>query len=148
MFDKSGIKERLLDVEAKRLSDARNSYDRFALDSQVDATESRDHDEISRAVGGGELAQGVEGLLHSHNNALQAVAAIDFRPRSTVEQGAAVRISGAWYVIAIATQPFDHLGEDVMGISTQSPMFKAAKGLQTGDRFELNGRTWSVEAVV
>jgi transcription elongation GreA/GreB family factor len=50
-------------------------------------------------------------------------------------------------VVAVSTEPFDYEGATLMGISPDSPVYKAAEGMQVGDVFEVNGKTWSIDDI-
>ena len=44
---------------------------------------------------------------------------MDFAPKSKVEEGAAVKLGGRFFVIAVSTGVFVCDGNEAMGISTQ-----------------------------
>jgi transcription elongation GreA/GreB family factor len=64
-----------------------------------------------------------------------------------VTEGALVRLSGRYFVIAVSTSKFTCDGRDVMGISTSAPIFKAIEGARAGDTVEVNGRKLVIEDV-
>ena len=47
---------------------------------------------------------------------------MDFAPKSKVEEGAAVKLGGRFFVIAVSTA-FVCDGNEIMGISTQAPIY-------------------------
>jgi len=47
---------------------------------------------------------------------------VDYGPKSAVTQGALLRLSGRYFVIAVSTSKFTCDGREVMGISTMAPM--------------------------
>ena len=67
--------------------------------------------------------------------------------KSTVDEGAVVKLSGRYYVIAVSTSKFTCHGRELMGISTMAPIFDAIGGAQAGDTVQFNGRGLTVEEV-
>lgn len=147
MIDKTGIKERLLTLEATQLEASRHSYMSFLQSSTIDASEPCDEDQISQAEANAEIAEAFDTSFHSYAEAMRVVEGIDFGKKSVVEVGAAVQLSGHWFVVAVSTEPFEFQGTTFMGISRDSPVYQAAEGKQAGDQFDVKGRTWLVNEV-
>jgi len=78
---------------------------------------------------------------------LATLRGIDFGPKNEVGPGAAVRLDGRWFVVAVATNAFDCAGRTFMGISTQAPIYAAIAGAAAGDLVDFRGRQLSVESV-
>ena len=72
---------------------------------------------------------------------------IDFGPKSAVSEGAVVKLSGRYFVIAVSTSKFSCRGRELMGISTMAPIFKAIEGARAGDTVTFNGKNVTVEEV-
>jgi hypothetical protein len=66
---------------------------------------------------------------------------------TTVTEGALVRLSGRYFVIAVSTSKFICDGREVMGISTMAPIFEAIGGARAGETVEFNGRKLVIEDV-
>ena len=72
---------------------------------------------------------------------------IDFGPKSAVDEGAVVKLSGRYYVIAVSTDKFTCHGRELMGISTMAPIFEAIEGARAGETVQFRGRSLTVEEV-
>jgi hypothetical protein len=78
---------------------------------------------------------------------LDKLREVDFGPKSTVTEGALVRLSGRYFVIAVSTSKFTCDGREVMGISTMAPIFEAIEGARAGETVEFNGRKLVIKDV-
>ena len=56
-----------------------------------------------------------------HSDKIEKLAAMDFGPKSKVEEGSVVKLGGRLFVIAVSTGKFVCDGNEIMGISTQAP---------------------------
>jgi transcription elongation GreA/GreB family factor len=147
MTDKTLLKNTMLGLEAEKLAYSEQAYAAFLSGSARDYSEAADHGQISQESNDAELAQGFEGPIHTLEEAMVKLRAIDFSAKTEVEEGAAVRFGGNWFVIAVATAEFDCDGITYMGISKDAPIFKAMEGKSAGEKFEFNGRKMKIEAV-
>jgi len=60
-------------------------------------------------------------------------------PKSNVEEGAVVKLGERFFVIAVSTGKFVCDGNEIMGISTQAPIYAELEGKRTGDAISFNG---------
>ncbi|MFC3117592.1 hypothetical protein ACFOHS_01970 [Jhaorihella thermophila] len=65
-----------------------------------------------------------------------------------MQPGAAVILDGLNFVVAVSTEKFDVDGRAFMGISTQSPIYKAMEGLGAGDTFTHAGKEYEIQDVL
>jgi hypothetical protein len=72
---------------------------------------------------------------------------MDFGPKSKVEEGAAVKLGGRFFVIAVSTGVFVCDGNEAMGISTQAPIYAELEGKRVGDAISFNGTEFVIEEV-
>jgi hypothetical protein len=147
-MDKNIIKETMLSLEGAALQSNREKYFDYVASARLDRSEPIESDEQSQAEFASDLSEALDDALHAHTDKLDKLREIDFGPKSTVTEGALVRLSGRYFVIAISTSKFTCDGREVMGISTLSPIFKAIKGARAGETVELNGRKLVIEDVV
>lgn len=70
-----------------------------------------------------------------------------FGPKSNVEEGAVVKLGGRFFVIAVSTGKFMCGGNEIMGISTQAPIYAELEGKRAGEAISFNGRELVIEEV-
>jgi hypothetical protein len=63
------------------------------------------------------------------------------------EEGAVVKLGGRFFVIAVSTGKFMCDGNEIMGISTQGPIYAGLEGKRPGDAISFNGRELVIEEV-
>ncbi len=146
-MDKNALRTALLALEGHELQAARDAYAGYLAASRPDDSEASGVQAHSLAVEDAELAEGLEAPLQSAEAAMARLQAIDFGPKDEVAPGALLSIGGQRFVVAVATRPFDVHGATVMGVSTDSPLYQAARGLGAGDAFELGGKARTIDSV-
>lgn len=147
MLNKSLLRSSLLSLEAAQLEQSRRAYAEHLQQARRDRTEPTDHDQASHELGSAKLAEYFEGPLHSYEAGMQRLRHIDFGPKAEVQEGAAVRIAGRWYVVSVATQAFECDGLVYMGISTEAPIYKAIAGAKAGETVEFGAGQLLIEEV-
>ena len=88
--DKTLIRERMLALESADLEAAREQYEAYLKDSQLDDQEAFTTDEISVARGTADIAHALEGPAAIHEAKIAAIRAMDFGPKAEAEAGAVV----------------------------------------------------------
>jgi hypothetical protein len=122
-MDKNIIKETMLSLEGAALQSAREKYLDYVADARLDRSEPIESDEQAQAEIASDLSEALDDTLHDHTDKLDKLREVDFGPKSIVTEGALVRLSGRYFVIAVSTSKFTCDGREVMGISTW-PRFK------------------------
>jgi len=145
---KKAIHDRLLSLEEKELATAITHYEAFLKESRLDDRETHDKDDIAGARESADLAAAFDHPVQAHHAKIDVIENLDFALTDTVQPGAAVSFNGRHFIVAVSTTRFDVNGETFMGISTQSPIFQAMKGLQEGDMFTFNGQEIEIEEVL
>jgi hypothetical protein len=64
-----------------------------------------------------------------------------------LEEGAVVKLGGRFFVIVVSTGKFICDGYEIMGISTQAPIYAELEGKRAGDAISFNGREFVIEEV-
>jgi transcription elongation GreA/GreB family factor len=147
MLNKKSLQSTLACLAAKQLEQSRRAYAEYLAGAARDSSEVADHHQASQEFGNAEIAEYFEGPARSYEANLERLRAIDFGPKDSVEEGAAARIDGRWFVIGVATQAFACEGESYMGISTEAPIYAALAGARAGDVVKFRGRELLVESV-
>ncbi len=146
-WNKDHIRETMLSLEATALTSAREIYADYVSTARIDRSEPTENDERAQAETASDFSESLDDTLHDQVDKLEKLRTIDFGPKSTVVEGAVVKLSGRWFVIAVSTSKFTCQGRELMGISTKAPIFEAIEGAEAGEVIEFNGRTLTVEDV-
>jgi len=146
-MDKEIIRDTMLSLESSALESAREKYFEYVAAAKLDNSEPIEDDEQAQAEIASDLSEALDDTVHDHTDKLAKLHAIDFGPKSAVEEGALVKLSGRHFIVAVSTGQFSCDGRDVMGISTMAPIYAEIEGLRAGDRLEFKGRGLLVEEV-
>ncbi|MEX0281217.1 MAG: hypothetical protein AB3N13_08520 [Arenibacterium sp.] len=137
----------MLSLEAAELTTAKEHYDRFIADAKLDGREQHDNSDTAEARENADLAAAFDHPVKDHHSKIDALESLDFSISDHVQPGAVVSFNGRHVIISISTTQFDHDGVTYMGISTQSPIYKAMAGLAAGDSFDFNGKEVNIDEV-
>lgn len=146
-MDKNIIKETMLSLEGAALQSTREKYFDYVADARLDRSEPIENDEQAQAEIASDLSEALDDTVHDHIDKLDKLRKINFGSKSSVAEGALVRLSGRYFVIAVSTSKFTCDGREVMGISTRAPIFEAIEGARAGETVEFNGRKLVIEEV-
>ncbi|WP_425045885.1 hypothetical protein [Primorskyibacter sp. S87] len=144
---KAAVQKRLMALEEAELAAAKAHYEAFLHDSALDDREAHDKDEIAMSRENADLAAAFDTPVHTHHAKIDVIENLDFSLKEVVEPGAVVSFNGRSFIIAVSTVRFDVDGQTYMGISTQSPIYNAMKGLEEGASFAFNGREMTLDEV-
>jgi hypothetical protein len=145
---KQAIRDRLMALEVEELTAAKAHHEEFVRESMLDDREGHDKDDIAVSRENADLAAAFDAPVFAHHAKIDVIENLDFALTDTVQPGAVVRLKDRSLIVAVSTSKFDLGGHSYMGISTQSPMFKAMDGLKAGDKFDLNGRKFTIRDVL
>jgi len=145
---KKSIHDKMLALEESELATAIEHYERFLHEAVLDDREGHDNSQLAEARENADLAAAFDHPVHTHQAKIEAIEATDFSVTDIVRPGAVVAFNNRRFVVAVSTAKFDLDGETYMGISVQSPIYKALDGLQAGDSFAHNGREIVLDEVV
>ena len=146
-MDKTALRAALLALEGNELQAASQAYADYLAAAKPAEDLQDDAESHSLNVQDAELAEGLSAPLQSAQDAMARLQAIDFGPKSTVAPGAALQVGGQWFVVAVATRPFQADGVSVMGISSDSPLYQAAQGKSAGESAQWAGHRHRIDHV-
>ena len=146
-WNKDHIRETMLSLETAALHSARDNYLDYVSAAKLDRSEPIENDEQAQAEVASDLAEALDDTLHDYANKIEKLKMIDFGPQSAVNEGAVVKLSGRYFVIAVSTSKFTCQGRELMGISTMAPIFQAIEGARAGETVQFNGRDLVIEYV-
>jgi hypothetical protein len=146
-WNKDHIRETMLSLETAALHSARDDYLNYVSTARLDRTEPIENDEHAQAEVASDFAEALDDTLHDYDDKLEKLRMIDFGPKSAVNEGAVVKLSGRYFVIAVSTSKFTCHGRELMGISTSAPIFRSIEGARAGQTVQFNGHDLTVEDV-
>lgn len=146
-WNKDHIRETMLSLEGAALTSAREIYADYVSAARIDRSEPTENDERAQAEIASDFSESLDDTLHDQADKIETLRTIDFGPKSAVEEGAVVKLSGRWFVIAVSTNRFTCQGREFMGISTKAPIFEAIEGAAAGETVQFKGRDLVVEEV-
>lgn len=146
-WSKDNIRETMLSLETAALHSARDDYLDYVSTARLDRSEPIENDELAQAEVASDFAEALDDTLDDYADKLDKLKTIDFGPKSAVNEGAVVKLSGRYFVIAVSTSKFICHGRELMGISTMAPIFEAIEGARAGETVHFNGREIVVEEV-
>ena len=146
-WNKDHLRDTMLSLETAALRSARENYLNYVSTARVDRTEPVENDELAQAEVASDFAEALDDTLDDYADKIEKLRTIDFGPKSTVGEGAVVKLSGRYFVIAVSTGKFTCRGREFMGISTMAPIFEALEGARAGETVRFNGRDLIVEEV-
>lgn len=148
MIDKTALKARMLELEQAELDHAVEHYEQFLKDARLDEREAHDRDEYAAARMNADLAHAFDHPVHEHEAKISVIKKLDFGPKTEVAQGAVIGFSGRHFVVAVSTRRFEFAGQEYMGISVDSPLYKKIAGLVAGDKFSMGGAEITLDEVL
>ena len=99
-WNKDHIRETMLSLETAALKSARDTYLGYVSTARLDRSEPIENDEHAQAEIASDLAEGLDDKLHDYADKIEKLETIDFGPKSTVVEGAVVKLSGRYFVVA------------------------------------------------
>ena len=147
-MDKKRVKQAMLELEQQQFEASKEAYLDYVSSARLDRTEPIEDDELAQAFFASDLSEAFDEPVHDHADKIAKLKRIDFGPKSFVEEGAIVKVAGRHFVVSVATGRFSCDGNELMGISTASPLYAAIEGKQAGDKCTLNGREIRIDAVI
>jgi hypothetical protein len=144
---KAAIRDTMMALEVAELGFAEDQHTRFLEDAMLDERDNPDKEDIAESRINSDQAAALENPVHVHESKIDALENMDFSVTDTAGLGAVVKVNGTHYVIAVSTTKFECDGVTYMGISEGSPIVKAMDGLKKGEKFELNGKTLTLQDV-
>ena len=147
-MDKERVKQTMLELEQQQFEASKEAYLDYVSSARLDRTEPIEDDELAQAFFASDLSEAFDEPVQAHADKIAKLQRIDFGPKSSVEEGAIVKVAGRHFVVSVATGRFTCDGNELMGISTASPLYAAIEGKEAGDTCTFNGREIRIEAVI
>lgn len=147
MARKTAVRNKMLALEQAELDFAEEKHERFTEEALLDDRDNWDKDDMALSRIAADQAAALDHPVFVHAAKIEALQEMSFALRDRVERGTIVVIDGRNFVVAVSTSKFECDGITYLGISENSPIFRAMAGLKKGDSFELNGKNLVIDDV-
>jgi hypothetical protein len=118
---------------SRDLESAVEKYLKYVGSARRDRRMPIEDDEQPQGELASDLSEAFDDTVQPHSDKIEKLSAMDFGPKSKVEEGAAAKLGGRFFVIAVSTGKFVCDGDEIMGISIQAPIYAELKGKRVGD---------------
>jgi hypothetical protein len=118
---------------SRDLESAVEKYLKYVGSARRDRRMPIEDDEQPQGELASDLSEAFDDTVQPHSDKIEKLSAMDFGPKSKAEEGAAAKLGGRFFVIAVSTGKFVCDGDEIMGISIQAPIYAELKGKRVGD---------------
>lgn len=146
-MNKEAIKNRMLKMQELIISDLENKVALSHSMVDLDETDTIDPEDFSHQFESAEIEQLMKVQINKAKGNLVKLNTIDFSPKRLVSQGALVQTNKFNFFIGLATVPFQVEGLDIIGISTESPIYSIMLGKKEDDSFSFCGVDYQIEKI-
>jgi transcription elongation GreA/GreB family factor len=145
--NKAKLRTMLLQAEALSVAESTDPYQSNLDTARLDLSEPNDQGQRSQQEQSAVEAQRFEEQSHLHEKHRKVIEALPFDSTAVVEPGAVVNVNHRYFVIAVPTQVMSVDGIEIIGISSESPLYEAMAGLRAGDTFEFRQKSFVIADV-
>ena len=143
-MNKELLKQRLVQQQNSTISDISEKISTTHSMVDIDETDTVDPEDLSHQSEEAEAEHLFKLQLHKAKIDLNLIESLDFSTKQKVEPGAFVQTEKFNFVVACATTPFDYDGKHIIGISTDSPIYKEMKDKEAGSSFSISGNNYTI----
>ena len=147
-MNKEKLKEKLLQMEYKDVTEAQMNYETFISESMIHQNEVIDLDDSSHHWEDTDTSNTLDKQIHAHTNHLKVLKETSFAPTNEVKPGAIVKINNVYFIVVNPIPKFDFEGNSFMGISTTAPIYDVIKGVKKGAVCVFNGIEFKIQEVL
>ncbi|MFF0269007.1 hypothetical protein [Kribbella sp. NPDC004536] len=104
-------------------------------------------DERSQSDEAGDLGGLFEHVEEREHSTVATAEQLDFGPADEVRPGAIVVLDDNHYVVGVISSPFESDGVTYEGMTTDSPLYDAIKGLHAGDTFTFDATDHRITSI-
>lgn len=146
-MEKKSLVEKLINQQNKTIHELETKISDTHSNVDVDESDTIDPEDLSYQSVATEEELLFKQQLAKAKADLKTLLAVDFGAKNHVEPGAFVKTEKFNFLIGCATIPFDFEGNHIVGISTDSPIYKEMKGLKNGDVFNVSGNKYLIKEI-
>ncbi|HEX5112744.1 MAG TPA: hypothetical protein VFV79_07850 [Saprospiraceae bacterium] len=133
-----------LERNLAELTQALNDYESA---SNIDETDTLDPEDLSQQTEFKEMQMRMKFHLEQVNDQLSRLQELANKKVNSVEAGAIVETDRILLFIGVSCPSIPVDGKEILGISTETPIFAALKGKTAGDIFKMGKEEHSIASV-
>lgn len=144
---KQEVKNCIITYQENLIKGLENEFQSFRSGADIDENDVRDADAHSHQSQSAYDEQRVSSQLSRAKVDLEKIKSISDSPSTEVEEGALIETKNLLIHIGIVTSTFNDGGKDIIGISTQAPIYKSLVGQKEGFPFQFAGIDCSIISI-
>jgi hypothetical protein len=141
------MKQTMLSLEARDLESAIEKYLEYVGSARLDRSEPIEDDEQAQGELASDLPEAFDDTVHSHSDKIEKLSAMDFGPKSKVEEGAAVKLGGRAFRYCRVDRQLCVRRQRDHGHLHQALIYAELEGKRVGDAISFNGTELVIEEV-
>ena len=146
-MNKEAIKSKLFSIQENIILELKEKVEMTHSLVDMDEDSSHDPDDYSHQFESGEMEQLMKVQLNRAKGNLEKLKALDFSEKTTIQPGAFVKTNTLNFIVGFSTVPFDVDGTQIIGISTNSPIYPILLGKKEGESFSFSGNNYQIEKI-
>ena len=133
-----------LERNLAELTQALNDYESA---SNIDEADTLDPEDLSQQTEFKEMQMRMKFHLEQVNSQLSRLQELSGKKVNTVEAGAIVETDHNLLFIGVSCPAIPIDGREILGISTETPIYASIKGKMTGDTFKMGKEEYSITSI-
>lgn len=146
-MNKVEIKNHLENYQQNLIDKIKGEFNRKKDASEIDHNDVRDADSHSHQSQSQEDEQLIDDRLKNALDALTFLKNTPLKESNKVELGSLIETDSFLIYVGIATQKFTKNGKEIIGISTDAPIYNKLEGQTVGFPFEITGVSCKIVSI-
>lgn len=144
---KEKVKQCITNYQEELVKGLESQFNNFRDAADIDENDSRDADSHSHQAQSTFDEQRVSDQLARAKADLEKIKRISDEPTDRIEEGALIETKSLLIHVGIVTNKFTEDGKDIIGISTDAPIYKTLRGQSVGFPFQFAGIDCSILSI-
>jgi hypothetical protein len=144
---KSEVIQLIIKQQNKLILDLQQSIQGFNEDADIDEDALKDSEDFSHQSEAGEMKMRMAEQLKTAKLNLSLTQNIEDKPCTKIQSGALVETDKNNFFIGVSTVPLTVDNKNVLGISTQAPIYFKMNNKTVGDTFEMANISYKILAI-
>jgi hypothetical protein len=147
IFDKLKLQESLVKNFQEVVHHLKDELEVNKSMSDLEEGDTLDPEDYSKQNESNDMIQILKNQLSKTLVEIDKLARIDFTHKEKVGTGAVVKTEKFMFFIGVAISPFAYEGNQIVGISTDAPIYNSIRDKKVGDSYEFSGMKDTIIAI-